>query len=275
MAHVKVEWAPVSPLITVEELTNRFQTLPLFDIRWSLTDPGHGAAVYEQGHIPGAVFVDLDRDLAGSDGDGRHPLPPIDDFVATLRRLGVTRDSELVVYDDASGAVAARMWWMLESIGHVGARVLDGGIQAWVDAGYPSQVGRVEPSPAIYPDVAGYSGVVRYDQLEGRVVADVRAPERYRGEIEPVDPRAGHIPGALNYPVAASLRDGRFRRRDELAELYRSFPADGIVSCGSGVNACHAALALVVAGHPLPDVYVGSFSDWSRRDLPIHTGHRP
>ncbi len=106
-------------------------------------------------------------------------------------------------------------------------------------------------------------------------MADVRTPERYRGEIEPVDPRAGHIPGAHNYPLDASLHDGRFRRPDELVELYQEFPADGVVSCGSGVNACHTALALVVAGHPMPDLYVGSFSDWSRRDLPINTGPQP
>jgi thiosulfate/3-mercaptopyruvate sulfurtransferase len=107
------------------------------------------------------------------------------------------------------------------------------------------------------------------------VVADVRASERYRGLIEPIDPKAGHIPGALNYPLAATLHDGRLRRPDELTEIFQSFPREGIVSCGSGVNACHAALALVVAGRPMPDVYIGSFSDWSRRDLPIHTGPRP
>ncbi len=264
-----------SPLITVEELNNRFESLRLFDIRWSLTDPSHGTRAYEQGHIPGAVFVDLDHDLAASEGEGRHPLPPIDHFVATLSRLGVARDSELVAYDDVSGAVAARMWWMLKSIGHAGARVLDGGIQAWVEAGNPLQTGRVEPTPATYPEVPGYAGVVRHDQLEGRVIADVRAPERYRGDFEPVDSRAGHIPGALNYPIAASLDDGRFRPPHELTELYRSFPAEGVVSCGSGVNACHAALALVVAGRPLPDVYIGSFSDWSRRDLPVNSGSRP
>jgi thiosulfate/3-mercaptopyruvate sulfurtransferase len=117
--------------------------------------------------------------------------------------------------------------------------------------------------------------VVGHDDLEGRVVADVRSPERYRGEIEPVDPKAGHIPGALNYPLDGNLAEGRLRSPEELADTYRDFPDDGVVSCGSGVNACHAALALGVAGRPLPDVYVGSFSDWSRRDLAVATGPEP
>jgi thiosulfate/3-mercaptopyruvate sulfurtransferase len=116
---------------------------------------------------------------------------------------------------------------------------------------------------------------VRYDQLDDRVVADVRAVERYRGEIEPIDPKAGHIPGALSYPLTEALREGSFRAPGELARIYAGFPHDGVVSCGSGVNACHTALALVVAGRPMPDVYVGSFSDWSRRDLPVNTGDKP
>jgi thiosulfate/3-mercaptopyruvate sulfurtransferase len=123
--------------------------------------------------------------------------------------------------------------------------------------------------------VAGYTGVVGHDQLERRVVADARAPERYRGEVEPVDPKAGHIPGAVNYPFTGNLDRGLFRSSRELAERYGDFPEDGVVSCGSGVNACHTALALVVAGRPMPDVYVGSFSDWSRRGLPVVTGPNP
>ncbi len=263
------------PLITINELAESFDTVKLYDLRWSLTDPGHGIRAYEEGHLPGAVFVDLDGDLAAGDGDGRHPLPPISEFVATLSRLGVGRDHDVVVYDDMAGAVAARMWWMLESIGHEKARLLDGGLQAWIDAGYPLQTGRVTPQPTVYPSVPGFTGVVRYNQLEGRVVADVRAPERYRGEVEPVDPKAGHIPGALSYPIADNLKNGQFRDPESLAGIYRDFPDDGVVSCGSGVNACHAAIALVLAGHPMPDVYIGSFSDWSRRDLPVQTGPRP
>jgi thiosulfate/3-mercaptopyruvate sulfurtransferase len=123
--------------------------------------------------------------------------------------------------------------------------------------------------------VAAFTGVVRHDDLEGRFLADLRSPERYRGEVEPVDPKAGHIPGAVNYPLAGNLDEGRFRTSSDLAEIYRDFPDNGIVSCGSGVNACHGALALVLAGKPMPDVYIGSFSDWSWRDLPVATGPNP
>lgn len=265
-----------NPLIATAELARRLDEVDLFDLRWSLTDPDHGVAAYEEGHIPGAVFVDLDHDLAAVPGEGRHPLPTASDFVDTLGRLGVEPDHEVVVYDDMGGAVAARMWWMLRSIGHSGpARLLDGGFQAWVGDGLPVEAGPVAPRPTIYPEVSGYTGVVGHDQLEGRVVADVRAPERYRGEVEPVDPKAGHIPGAVNYPFTGNLDRGRFRSSRYLAERYRDFPDDGVVSCGSGVNACHTALALVVAGRPMPDVYVGSFSDWSRRGLPVVTGPNP
>ena len=265
-----------SALVSVEELSRSLDEVRVFDLRWSLTDPDHGVRAYQEGHVPGAVFVDLDRDLAAASGDGRHPLPPVADFVATLGRLGIAPDSAVVVYDDVAGAVAARMWWMLKSIGHPGtARLLDGGLQAWVDAGLSLDGGTVAPRPVDYPDVPGYTGVVGHDELEGRVVADARSPDRYRGEVEPVDPKAGHIPGAINYPLASNLEDGLFRGSRELADLYQAFPDDGVVSCGSGVNACHTALALVVAGRPLPDVYVGSFSDWSRRDLPVATGPNP
>jgi thiosulfate/3-mercaptopyruvate sulfurtransferase len=222
------------------------------------------------------VFVDLDSDLAGPPGEGRHPLPPADEFARTLGGLGLDPDDDVVAYDDAGGAVAARLWWMLESIGHRGeVRVLDGGIQAWTGAGLPLSTVHVVPARSEYSSFSGFTGVVAHDELVGRVVADVRAQERYRGEIEPIDPKAGHIPGAVNYPLTDNLSDGHFKTETDLAERYQDFPEDGVVSCGSGVNACHAALALVVAGRPMPDVYIGSFSDWSRRDLPVATGSQP
>jgi thiosulfate/3-mercaptopyruvate sulfurtransferase len=264
------------PLITAVELQRTLDEVKLFDLRWSLTSPTPGRESYEKGHIPGAVFVDLDHDLAGDEGDGRHPLPHISEFVDTLGRLGLEPHDEVVVYDEMSGAVAARMWWMLESIGHPGqVRLLDGGLQEWVGRGLPLDTGSVTPDPAAYPAVAGYTGVVRHDELQGRYLVDLRSAERYRGETEPVDPKAGHIPGAVNLPLAVNLDGGRFRASSDLAEVYRDFPDDGVVSCGSGVNACHGALALVIAGRPMPDVYIGSFSDWSRRDLPVATGPNP
>jgi len=268
--------SPKHPLISPTELSQILTQVKLFDLRWSLTAPTTGRASYEDGHIPGAVFVDLDRDLAAEEGDGRHPLPAADDFVATLGRLGLSPDDAVVVYDDQGGAVAARMWWMLESIGHPGEiRVLDGGLQEWVGRGFPIDTGSVIPEPSSYPGVAGYTGVVRHDELQGRYLVDLRSAERYRGETEPVDPKAGHIPGAVNLPLAGNLDGRRFRASRDLEQLYRDFPEDGIVSCGSGVNACHGALALVITGRPMPDVYVGSFSDWSRRDLPVATGPNP
>jgi thiosulfate/3-mercaptopyruvate sulfurtransferase len=268
--------SPKHPLISPTELSQSLTQVKLFDLRWSLTAPTTGRVSYEEGHLPGAVFVDLDRDLAAEEGDGRHPLPAADDFVATLGRLGLSPDDAVVAYDDQGGAVAARMWWMLESIGHQGeVRVLDGGLQEWVGRGFPIDTGSVTPEPTSYPGVAGYTGVVRHDELQGRYLVDLRSAERYRGETEPVDPKAGHIPGAVNLPLAGNLDGRRFRASRDLEQLYRDFPEDGIVSCGSGVNACHGALALVIAGRPMPDVYIGSFSDWSRRDLPVATGPNP
>ena len=264
-----------SPLISAAELADAPGAAKLFDIRWSLTDPTHGISTYEAGHIPGAVFVDLDRDLTG-EGDGRHPLPAIADFTATLGRLGVGRDDHVVVYDDMNGTVAARMWWMLKSIGHKHARVLDGGIQAWNQACHPLTTGIERPASAIYPEMEGFTGVVGHDDLAGRSIIDVRAPERYRGEQEPVDAKAGHIPGAINVPTTGNLgSNGRFLSPAELAHRYDRVPAHPVLSCGSGVNACHAALAMELVGLGVPDIYIGSFSDWSSRDLPVHVGPRP
>lgn len=264
------------PLIDCDQLADRLDQVRLCDIRWSLTEPGKGRSSYLAGHIPGAVFVDLDTDLSAPPGPGRHPLPEVDDFASTLRRLGIGPEDEVVVYDDASGQVAARMWWMLRSIGHERSRVLDGGLVAWVEAGYPTETGERRPKPRPYPTPEGFTGVARLDQIEGRALVDARAPDRYRGEVEPIDPKAGHIPGALNLPSAGNLReDGSFLDPADLAERYAGVSGRPVVSCGSGVNACHAALAMVLAGREMPDVYIGSFSEWSRLDLPVSTGPDP
>jgi thiosulfate/3-mercaptopyruvate sulfurtransferase len=265
--------AEVSPLIGVEDLAGSLAEVRVCDLRWDLTDPDQGRAAYESGHIPGAVFVDVDRDLAAPPGiRGRHPLPDIAEFAVTLGRLGIARETHVVSYDDAGGRIAARLWWMLRSIGHEQAQVLDGGYRAWVAAGNDVAVGSVIPPPTAYPVPAGFGGVVTHDRLDGRTVVDAREGERYRGEKEPVDPKAGHIPGAINIPTSENLAsDGRLRPPSELAALYSGLPSDVVVSCGSGVTACHDALAMVVAGHEMPDVYVGSFSEWSRLDLPVAT----
>ena len=265
------------PLIDADELARRLDEVLLFDLRWSLTDPNHGRQAYEKAHIPGAVFVDLDTDLSESPGlSGRHPLPPLDDFEKTLGRLGVANDAEVVVYDDMSGAIAARMWWMLRSIGHGASRVLDGGFQAWTRDGHPVEKGWNTPQPVNYSIRRVFSRVVSVDEVRNQQIVDARAPERYRGESEPVDPKAGHIPGAVNLPYSGNLDPhGHFLPPDRLQERFRDVADTAAMSCGSGVTACHNALAMVVAGRPLPRVYVGSFSEWSRRDMPVKTGPSP
>lgn len=268
------------PLIDPPELHEQLGSVALFDIRWDLTEPGAGRRRYREGHIPGAVFVDLDTDLAAPEGPGRHPLPTTAEFARTLGRLGVGPGTDVVVYDDAGGSVAARMWWMLTAIGHRGAvHVLDGGWQSWVETGFATEQGEVSPSPVAYPSPPlTWRGVVDRNDVAARahLLLDARSPERYRGETEPVDPRAGHIPGALNSPWQANLRDdGRFKDSASLRRRFQQLGADRravVVSCGSGVNACHLALALEIAGLPRPLLYPGSFSDWSRSDLPVVDG---
>lgn len=264
------------PLISVEELASSRGSYHVCDLRWDLTDPHKGRSDYERGHIPGAVFVDLDKDLSTAPGPrGRHPLPDVAEFAKTLGWLGIDPKSRVVVYDDVGGRIAARMWWMLRSIGHEQVQVLDGGYQAWIDAGNDVGVGNVTPAPATYPTPKGFGGVVTHDQLQGRTVIDARAAERYRGDTEPVDPKAGHIPGSVNIPTSRNLdSDGRFLQRHDLSDVYSSFES-AVVSCGSGVTACHDALAMVLAGQEMPDVYVGSFSEWSRLDLPVSIGPDP
>lgn len=265
------------PLISAEKLSAVLDDVRILDLRWDLTDPDKGRRAYRQGHIPGAVFVDLDVDLSAPPGErGRHPLPTVTEFAATLGNLGVAPDTWVVVYDDVSGQIAARLWWMLRSIGHDQVQVLDGGLGAWFGAGGALASGDVTPDPVEYTVPAGFTGVVTADKVEERTLVDARTAERFRGDHEPVDPKAGHIPGAINIPTAENLDDaGRFRSSDELAEVYADLPDDVAMSCGSGVTACHDALAMVLAGRDMPGVYVGSFSEWCRLDRPVDTGPNP
>lgn len=267
-------------LISAGDLAARLgdPLLRVCDVRWYLAEPERGPREYAAGHLPGAVFVDLDRDLSAPDGPGRHPLPDPGVFAATLGRLGVSPRHTVVAYDAAGGSVAARLWWMLRSIGHRAALVLDGGLPAWVATGLPLTPGVETPAPEPYPAPAGWTGVVDLEAVRTRpgtvALIDVRAPERYRGEVEPVDPRAGHIPGALSLPWAGNLAaDGRLLDPAALRERYARVGEGSIASCGSGVNACHAILAMEVAGLPPPLLFEGSWSEWSRRaDLPAATG---
>ncbi len=226
---------------------------------------------YTAGHLPGAVLVDLDADLAApASAAGRHPLP--EGFAATARRLGVEQDVPVVVYDDWQGRAAARAWWLLEHHGHRDVRVLDGGWAAWLAAGGPVETGPGAPVPpgdfeSVDPGTQGRNRTVTAEQVLGvDVLVDARAPERYRGDVEPVDPVAGHVPGAVNVPTTENLNpDGTFRTAGELAGRYAAVGAvagaDVAVYCGSGVTAAHDLLALRRAGVPAA-LYPGSWSEW-------------
>ncbi|MGB7860527.1 MAG: sulfurtransferase [Acidimicrobiia bacterium] len=268
----------MTPLISPAELAGRLDEVVVCDIRWSLADPEHGHETYLRGHVPGAVFVDLDTDLAAPPGPaGRHPLPSTHDFAATLGSLGIGSDDEVVVYDDMANTVSARLWWMLRSIGHNAVKVLDGGYQSWVASGGAVETAEIDRPPRTYPTPARFMGVVDHQDLWSHVIVDARAAARYRGDFEPVDPKAGHIPGAINMPTSGNLDEsGRFLGSDALADRFRPLVKERVaVSCGSGVNACHNALAMLIAGLEMPDVYVGSFSEWSRLDMPVVTGESP
>lgn len=261
-------------LIDALNLHANLDRIRVFDIRWRLNHPELGHESYLAGHIPGAVFVDLDADLSAPEGPGRHPLPDPATFAATLGRLGLSPEDEVVVYDDTAGTVAARMWWMLRSIGHDRVRVLDGGFDSWLEGSLPLESGPVAAAATDYHVPHGFSGVVDIDELEGRTLVDVRATERYEGKTEPVDPTPGHIPGAINIPSSEALEAGRFRSRAELAGIYGDLETP-VISCGSGVVACHTALAIAESGRPIPDVYIGSYSEWSRSGRSVATGRQP
>jgi thiosulfate/3-mercaptopyruvate sulfurtransferase len=257
----------------------------LLDVRWSLTGPP-GVEGYRLGHLPTARFVDLDSDLAAppGGGSGRHPLPEATDFEAAMRRAGVSAAGPVVVYDSGGGLSAARAWWLLRYFGHRDVRLLDGGLAAWVAAGLAttsevpaSAPGDVVASPGGMPilDAAAAARLAR----DG-VLLDARAAERYRGDTEPIDPVAGHIPGAVSVPTAGNLGpDGRFLDREALRRQFQAAGAsrDRAVGayCGSGVTAAHEVLALQVAGIEAA-LYAGSWSEWiSDPQRPVATGSEP
>lgn len=255
----------------------------LLDIRWRLDTPD-GRAAYRDGHIPSAVYVSLDDELAahGSPADGRHPLPAAEDLQASARRWGLNEGDTVVVYDDWQSFGAARAWWMLSDAGVADVRILDGGLAAWRAAGLPLETGEVVPERGTVTLHPGHLPQLTIDQaasLPGRgALLDVRAGERYRGETEPIDPRAGHIPGALTLPTTGNLdADGRFLPVDALRARLAGVAGDGPVGvyCGSGVSAAHAVFALQRAGLD-PALYVGSWSQWSHHpDRPVATGAQP
>ncbi|MFN8189603.1 MAG: sulfurtransferase [Nocardioidaceae bacterium] len=267
-----------SPLISAEELAVRLADVTVLDVRYRLVGPT-GPEEFEAGHVPGAAYVDLDTALAAPPGaGGRHPLPETAVFVAAMRAAGVCHDRPVVVYDDWAALAASRAWWLLRDHGHPDVRVLDGSWSAWLRAGGAVETGR----PAVTPgDFAGRPGTMPVVEAEGvrgvAVLLDVRAPERYRGDVEPIDPVAGHIPGALNAPIADVLsEEGLLRSPAELATIYARVGAvpgaDVAAYCGSGVTAAQAVLALELAGVSAA-LYPGSWSGWiADPDRPVATG---
>jgi thiosulfate/3-mercaptopyruvate sulfurtransferase len=269
-----VQTDDVHPLIDVPSLIHAYRDAAppvVLDVRWHLAGPP-GIDAYRRGHLPGAVFVDLDRDLAGPPGPaGRHPLPAASDFQEAMRRAGVSSDSLVVAYDDADSTAAGRAWWTLRYFGHRRVRVLDGGYRAWVESG--QQVTTAVPVPPDPGDFVARPGGLPLLDADGAaalacdgVLLDARAGERFRGEVEPVDPVAGHIPGAVSAPTVGNIGvDGRFLPaellRERFAKLGATDAVDVGVYCGSGVTAAHEVLALALAGVPAA-LYVGSWSNW-------------
>lgn len=258
------------------------------DARFSLADAQSGAAQYQTGHIPGAVYADLNHDLSdlSRQGHGRHPLPDSDAFAATLGRWGITPATQVVVYDAADGSMAAaRLWWLLRLIGHRAVAVLDGGLAAWQGAGLAVESGTAQvEAEAAYPARFDLAQVVSAEQVQERLahapgwLLDARAGERFRGEVEPLDRVAGHVPGAVNRPLGMNLRDGRLRPatelRDELEPLLAGHaPDQAVLMCGSGVTACHLLLAFEHVGLHGPRVFADSWSGWSSDpQRPVATG---
>lgn len=269
-------------LIDADELATALasdQPPVLLDVRWQLGGPpGHQS--YLEGHIPGAVYVDLDTELArhGEPTDGRHPLPELADLQAAARRWGISEGDTVVAYDAVGNTSAARAWWLLRWAGVADVRLLDGALGAWTSAGHPLATDDVVPEPGTVTLTPGHLPVLPFEQVEAYegLLLDARAAERYRGEVEPVDPKSGHIPGAVSAPTADNLgADGRFLPVEELrarfAELGVEAGSPVTAYCGSGVTAAHEVAALAIAGYDAA-LYPGSWSQWSNHDLPVETG---
>ena len=269
-------------LVSAADLLPDGGRVALLDVRWALADD-RGREKYLAGHLPGAVFVDLEAELADppSAAEGRHPLPSLQRLQASARRWGIRDGDAVVAYDATGGLAAARAWWLLRWGGLSDVRLLDGGLGAWIAAGGDLETGEVVPEPGDVTLIGGGMPVLTIDEAAalpgiGGVLLDARAGERYRGEVEPVDPRAGHVPGAISAPTTENLAaDGRFRTAGELRDRFAALGAEAgapvAVYCGSGVTAAHQVAALAEAGIDAA-LWPGSWSQWSHDpDRPVAT----
>jgi thiosulfate/3-mercaptopyruvate sulfurtransferase len=280
---------PAAPLLVSAEWLHAHLSDPGLrpvDVRWYLTEPARGRAEYQQGHIPGAAFMDMETDLAAPpyQGPGRHPIPSPEVFKAAAERAGIGDETHVVAYDSSGGAAAARLWWLLRYFGHARVSLLDGGWPAWQAVGYPTE-SSIPAAPAgnftavPHPELVVDAETVDKLRRDPRVLLlDARATERFEGRIEPIDAQAGHIPGAHSAPFASNLRaDGTLKSPDELRDRYLALGADAaetiVCYCGSGVTAAHDVFALHLAGRTDALIYEGSWSDWSSDPTrPVATG---
>jgi thiosulfate/3-mercaptopyruvate sulfurtransferase len=273
---------PFGPLVSVDWLVDNLghRDLVVVDCRWALGARDAGRRAWEEEHIPGAHFLDVDDDLSAPPGEGRHPLPAAEDFAAAAAGAGIAADSIVVAYDESGEGGAARLWWLLRHFGHPYAAVLDGGMRAWLAAGGPADA--VPPRPwsngTPFEPRGRDDDVVDANELAARrdddtlALVDARAAARFRGEVEPVDPVAGHIPGARSVPFAWLAPEGRYPAPDELRARLDPGPGRELVAyCGSGVSAATLVLAAELAGLDAR-LYPGSWSDWCGRGLPVETG---
>ena len=298
---VKLEPMPYTTLIDAAALRGWITDPPLgapplriVDCRFELANPQAGRRAYEAGHIPGALFADLNSDLSAPIGPttGRHPLPDPNVFGEALGRWGITPESQVVAYDAANSSFAARLWWLLRWVGHRRVAVLDGGYQAWCASAGPIEKGIVDWSGAVQPETSAWRAgaapsvdtptLARKLRSPEYMIVDARAPERYRGAAEPIDSVAGHVPGAVNHPFSLNLAaDNRFLSAAELRRRWQERLAGRdagtlIAMCGSGVTACHNLLSLEIAGLPGAALYPGSWSEWIRdAQRPVARGESP
>lgn len=274
-------------LVTVEDVSSHLGDpgWVIADCRYNLMDPEAGRRSYLEGHVPGARYVHLHDDLAGEPltDHGRHPLPSPEALTELFSRLGIDESVQVVVYDQADAGIAARLWWLLRYMSHDKVAVIDGGIRAWQSAGFPLESGSSEIQRKAFRGRARREWVVTLGEVPGQAcLVDARAEARYRGEEEPLDPVAGHIPGALNHPFGENVQsDGRFRSpRELLARFEKTLgdhaPESAVYYCGSGVTACQLLLAAAHAGLPPGRLYAGSWSEWSRDPgRPVASGPEP